>query len=199
MYLILDNFDSFVYTIHAYIEEIGRQVMTRRVDTVTLDEIKALNPTGIILSPGPKRPEDAALCIDTVRTFGTTIPILGVCLGFQVLAYTAGATVTKGPLPMHGKVTPITHNGTGLFRGLPQHLKVTRYHSLALARQTLPAAYQVDATSDDGIVMAISHRTYPLYGVQFHPEAVRTEHGHDMLRNFCAIAEEKELISSHDK
>ena len=192
MYLILDNFDSFVYTIHAYIEEIGRDVITRRVDTLTLDDIRAMKPTGIILSPGPKRPEDAQLCIDTVQCLGKSVPILGVCLGFQVLAYTAGATVTKGTLPMHGKVTPITHNGTGLFTGLPQGLKVTRYHSLALARHTLPPSYRIDATSADGVVMAISHRTYPLYGAQFHPEAVLTEHGHDMLRNFCNIAERKE-------
>ena len=149
-----------------------------------------MQPQGIILSPGPKRPWDAQLCVDTVKRFGGKIPLLGVCLGHQVLGHCAGAVVEKGARPMHGKVTRVHHNGTGLFAGLPRGFNVTRYHSLVVRQETLPEDYQVDCVAEDRAVMGLSHRTLPLFGVQFHPEAVLTQYGHELLENFCRLAEE---------
>ena len=162
MYVMIDNFDSFVYNLKAYFQELGREILVKRCDEITLKELEAMNPEGIILSPGPKRPWDAKLCVDTVKKFQGRIPILGVCLGHQVIGHCAGAVVEK----------------------------VTRYHSLIVREDSIPEEYQVDAVSDDGAVMGISHKTLPLYGVQFHPEAVLTEYGHELLENFCKIAEE---------
>lgn len=189
MYLMIDNYDSFVYNLKAYLQELGRDILVRRSDELTLDDIQAMQPQGIILSPGPKRPWDAQLCVDTVRRFGGKVPLLGVCLGHQVLGHCAGAVVEKGARPMHGKVTRVRHNGTGLFAGLPREFTVTRYHSLVVQQDTLPEDYQVDCVAEDGAVMGLSHRTLPLFGVQFHPEAVLTEYGHELLENFCRMAE----------
>ena len=198
MYVMIDNFDSFVYNLKAYFEELGREILVKRCDEITLEELEELNPEGIILSPGPKRPWDAELCVETVKRFQGRIPILGVCLGHQVLGHCAGAVVEKGTRPMHGKVTEIRNHGTGVFAGLPEEFKVTRYHSLIVRGESLPEEYQVDAVSKNGAVMGISHKTLPLYGVQFHPEAVLTEYGHELLENFCKIAEkfreEKEVL-----
>ena len=191
MYLMIDNYDSFVYNLKAYLQELGRDILVRRSDELTLDDIQAMQPQGIILSPGPKRPWDAQLCVDTVKRFGGKIPLLGVCLGHQVLGHCAGATVEKGVRPMHGKVTRVHHNGTGLFAGLPREFDVTRYHSLVVRQETLPEDYQVDCVAEDGAVMGLSHRTLPLFGVQFHPEAVLTQYGHELLENFCRLAEER--------
>ena len=189
MYLMIDNYDSFVYNLKAYFQELGQDILVRRSDEITLADIQAMQPQGIILSPGPKRPWDAQLCVDTVRRFGSKVPLLGVCLGHQVLGHCAGATVEKGVRPMHGKVTRVHHNGTGLFAGLPREFDVTRYHSLVVRQETLPEDYQVDCVAEDGAVMGLSHRTLPLFGVQFHPEAVLTEYGHELLENFCRMAE----------
>lgn len=189
MYLMIDNYDSFVYNLKAYLQELGRDILVRRSDELTLDDIQAMQPQGIILSPGPKRPWDAQLCVDTVRRFGGKVPLLGVCLGHQVLGHCAGAVVEKGVRPMHGKVTRVRHNGTVLFAGLPREFNVTRYHSLVVRQDTLPEDYQVDCVAEDGAVMGLSHRTLPLFGVQFHPEAVLTEYGHELLENFCRMAE----------
>lgn len=190
MYLMIDNYDSFVYNLKAYFQELGRDILVRRSDEITLADIQAMQPQGIILSPGPKRPWDAQLCVDTVRRFGGKVPLLGVCLGHQVLGHCAGAVVEKGARPMHGKVTRVRHNGTGLFAGLPREFNVTRYHSLVVRQDTLPEDYQVDCVAEDGAVMGLSHRTLPLFGVQFHPEAVLTQYGHELLENFCRLAEE---------
>ncbi len=190
MYLMIDNYDSFVYNLKAYFQKLGRDILVRRSDEITLADIQAMQPQGIILSPGPKRPWDAQLCVDTVKRFGGKIPLLGVCLGHQVLGHCAGATVEKGVRPMHGKVTRVHHNGTGLFAGLPREFDVTRYHSLVVRQETLPEDYQVDCVAEDGAVMGLSHRTLPLFGVQFHPEAVLTQYGHELLENFCRLAEE---------
>jgi anthranilate synthase component 2/para-aminobenzoate synthetase component 2 len=187
---MIDNYDSFVYNLKAYFQELGRDILVRRSDEITLADIQAMQPQGIILSPGPKRPWDAQLCVDTVKRFGGKIPLLGVCLGHQVLGHCAGATVEKGVRPMHGKVTRVHHNGTGLFAGLPREFDVTRYHSLVVRQETLPEDYQVDCVAEDGAVMGLSHRTLPLFGVQFHPEAVLTQYGHELLENFCRLAEE---------
>ena len=190
MYLMIDNYDSFVYNLKAYFEELGKDILVRRSDRISLDKIEKIHPEGIILSPGPKRPWDASMCVETVRRFQGKIPILGVCLGHQVLGFCSGATVEKGQRPMHGKVTRVYHNGKGLFEGLPETFKVTRYHSLIVKEKTIPEDYRVDSIAEDGAVMGISHRTLPLYGVQFHPEAVLTEYGHELLNNFCKIAEQ---------
>ena len=190
MYLMIDNYDSFVYNLKAYFQELGRDILVRRSDEITLADIQAMQPQGIILSPGPKRPWDAQLCVDTVRRFGGKVPLLGVCLGHQVLGHCAGAVVEKGVRPMHGKVTRVRHDGTGLFAGLPREFNVTRYHSLVVRQDTLPEDYQVDCVAEDGAVMGLSHRTLPLFGVQFHPEAVLTQYGHELLENFCRLAEE---------
>ena len=189
MYLMIDNYDSFVYNLKAYFEERGREIVVKRSDQITVDEIEKMQPQGIILSPGPKRPWDAEVCVQTVERLQGKIPILGVCLGHQVLGHCCGATVKKGERPMHGKVTEITNTGTGVFEGLPKKFKVTRYHSLIVKEDSIPADYHVDAVSEDGAVMGLSHKTLPLYGVQFHPEAVLTEYGHELLENFCRIAE----------
>ena len=161
MYVMIDNFDSFVYNLKAYFQELGRDILVKRCDEITLDELEAMNPEGIILSPGPKRPWNAKLCVDTVKRFQGRIPILGVCLGHQVIGHCAGAVVEKGVRPIHGKVTEIHNHGTGVFAGLPEKYKVTRYHSLIVREDSIPEEYQVDAVSDDGAVMGISHRALP--------------------------------------
>lgn len=189
MYLMIDNYDSFVYNLKAYIQELGREILVKRCDEITLEEIEHMQPEGIILSPGPKRPWDAELCMEVTERFQGQIPILGVCLGHQVLGHCCGAVVQKGERPMHGKVTELKNNGTGVFAGLPEKYKVTRYHSLVVKKESVPEEYQIDAVSEDGAVMGISHKIWPVYGVQFHPEAVLTEYGHELLENFCRIAE----------
>ena len=189
MYLMIDNYDSFVYNLKAYIQELGREILVKRCDEITLEEIEHMQPEGIILSPGPKRPWDAELCMEVTERFQGQIPILGVCLGHQVLGQCCGAIVQKGERPMHGKVTELKNNGTGVFAGLPEKYKDTRYHSLVVKKESVPEEYQIDAVSEDGAVMGISHKTWPVYGVQFHPEAVLTEYGHELLENFCRIAE----------
>lgn len=191
MYLMIDNYDSFVYNLKAYFEELGKEIAVIRCDKITLEEIEDMQPSGIILSPGPKRPQDATLCIDIVEKFQEKIPILGVCLGHQVLGLCSGATVEKGIFPIHGKISEISNNGLRLFAGLPTKFNVTRYHSLVVNKDTISNNYSIDATTADGVVMGISHKTLPLYGVQFHPEAVCTEYGHALLNNFCKIVEQR--------
>lgn len=189
MYLLIDNYDSFTYNLADLVAETGRDVRVYRCDQIRPAEIATLKPQGLIISPGPKRPENAVHSLAIVRAFCHTLPILGVCLGMQILAYAAGAVVTRGKRPMHGKVTAIHHRGRGLFRGLPETFQVTRYHSLVVQSETLPAAYAIDAVSDDGAVMALSHHSLPLYGLQFHPEAVLSEYGKELITTFCRLAE----------
>ncbi len=194
MILMIDNYDSFVYNLNAYFEELGAQLRVCRNDALKLSDIRRMNPSGIVISPGPGTPEGAGLSCSIVREFYREIPILGVCLGHQVIGSVFGASVHKGTRPMHGKVTPVRHQGTGLFFGLPQDFRVTRYHSLVVDEGTIPAELQVDARTADGAVMGISHRTYPVYGVQFHPEAVLTEYGHELLENYLEICRERRCI-----
>ncbi len=191
MYLMIDNYDSFVYNLKAYFEELGQEILVKRSDEITLREIEAMEPEALVISPGPKRPWDAELSVAAVNRLKSRIPILGICLGHQIIGYTAGAGVEKGVRPMHGKVTSVVHTGRGLFRGLPENMKVTRYHSLVVKEETLPPDYRVDAWAADGAVMAISHRYQPLFGIQFHPEAVLTEYGHELLHNFIDIVKSK--------
>ena len=156
MYLMIDNYDSFVYNLRAYFQEIGREILVKRCDELSLEDIEDLQPEGIILSPGPKRPQDAFLCVEALKRFQGKIPVLGVCLGHQVIGYCSGASVQKGRTPMHGKITAIRHNGTGCFAGLPETFSVTRYHSLTVQPDSLPDTYRIDAVSEDGAVMAIT-------------------------------------------
>jgi anthranilate synthase component 2/para-aminobenzoate synthetase component 2 len=196
MFFMVDNYDSFVYNLSAYLQENGQEVLVRRADEVTLEEISHLQPKGIILSPGPKRPADATVSMDVLHAFGGIIPILGVCLGHQTIAHAFGAVVCKGKRPMHGKVTELLHDGTGIFAGLPSSYHVTRYHSLVVDEHTLPPALRVTARSLDGAVMGLAHRTMPIYGVQFHPEAVLTEYGHELLFNFQTICERWDMADA---
>lgn len=190
MYVMIDNYDSFVYNLSAYLEEAGQEVLVIRADSADLSEIQKLQPEGIILSPGPKTPREAVVSQKVIRTFQNQIPILGVCLGHQTIACCFGAGIRKGSSPVHGKVTEIRHNGTGLFAGLPERFRVTRYHSLVVSERRMPSCLRVDARTGDGVIMGISHSAMPIYGVQFHPEAVLTEYGHELLENFCKICQD---------
>lgn len=187
MYVMIDNYDSFVYNLSSYFLEFGRDILVRRCDTLSIEEIEETAPEGIIISPGPGRPEEAALSMEAVKRFKGRIPILGVCLGHQVIGKTFGADVHKGGRPMHGKVTKAFHDGQGLFEGLPDGMEVTRYHSLVVEEKNLPECLRIDARAGDGAVMAVTHKEYPIYGVQFHPEAVLSQWGHELLMNFDRI------------
>jgi len=184
MILLLDNYDSFVHNLARYVRELGEEAAVRRNDAITLDEIAELAPSHILVSPGPCTPSESGISVEVVRRFGLTIPILGVCLGHQCIGAAYGARVIRAGRPMHGKTSRITHDGSGIFHGLPSPFTATRYHSLVLERATLPAELVVTATSEDGEIMAVRHRSYPVTGTQFHPESILTEHGHTLLRHF---------------
>ncbi|MEF9918257.1 MAG: aminodeoxychorismate/anthranilate synthase component II [Eubacterium sp.] len=188
MYLMIDNYDSFVYNLSSYFEELGEKILVKRNNEISLKEIEELHPQGIIISPGPKSPLAAGLSIDIVKNFKNKIPILGVCLGHQVIGASFGASIIKGKIPMHGKVTSIVHRGTGLFENLPSRYKVTRYHSLVIDEDSLSQEFEVSARAEEGAIMAISHKRLPVFGVQFHPEAVLTEYGYELLENFIKIS-----------
>lgn len=191
MYLMIDNYDSFVYNLKAYLDELNEEVKVIRNDKITIEQISEMkNLRGIIISPGPKSPKDSGICVEVVKKFSGKIPILGVCLGHQIIGYEFGAVIEKGHKPMHGKVTKIFHNKSNLFRNLENPYEVTRYHSLVINEDTLPEELAVDARSEDNAVMAVSHKKYPVYGVQFHPEAVMTQYGHELLQNFINLSEE---------
>lgn len=189
MYLMIDNYDSFVYNLTAYFRELGVDILVKKRDEVSLQLVRRLRPTGIIISPGPGRPGDDARLCELIRQCCHRIPVLGVCLGHQILGNVFGARVAKGQRPMHGKVTPLTHSQSGLFAGLPQHFQVTRYHSLVIKEEGFPSCLSIDARAEDGAIMGISHREACVYGIQFHPEAVLTEYGHELLENFKHICE----------
>lgn len=194
MYLMIDNYDSFVYNLYAYMTELGEEVRVVRNDRITLQRIEELlasgDLSGIVISPGPKTPRDCGISCHVAERFAGRIPILGVCLGHQVIGHVYGGIVKKGKRPMHGKVSPVKNNGTGLFRGLPSVYDVTRYHSLVVSEENFPEELQVDARTEDGVIMALSHRSKPVYGVQFHPEAVLTEYGHELLKNYIDLCGE---------
>ncbi|HET9293451.1 MAG TPA: aminodeoxychorismate/anthranilate synthase component II [Gemmatimonadales bacterium] len=184
MILLLDNYDSFVHNLARYVRELGGEPLVRRNDAVTLNEIQALAPTHIIISPGPCTPAEAGVSVEVVRRFGPAIPTLGVCLGHQCIGAAYGARIVRAGRPMHGKTSRISHDGRGIFRGLPNPLIATRYHSLVLERSTIPAELLVTASSEDGEIMAIRHREHPVVGTQFHPESILTERGHALLGHF---------------
>lgn len=190
MYYMIDNKDSFVYNLAAYFKELGCDIVIERADRIAPETLDMHGVRGIIISPGPGKPGDAAVPLQIVREFGAQIPILGVCLGHQILAHAFGGIVCKGERPMHGKVTPITHTGERLFRDLPPSFSVTRYHSLIALEDSVTDHFHIDARVEDGAVMAISHKAHPLYGIQFHPEAILTEHGHKLLQNFLDLCKD---------
>jgi anthranilate synthase component 2 len=184
MILLLDNYDSFVYNLARYVRELGEEPVVHRNDTLTLDDVAAMAPSHIIISPGPCTPAESGISTDVVRRFGPTIPILGVCLGHQCIGAAYGGAIVRANRPMHGKVSAIRHDATGVFAGLPSPFQATRYHSLVIARETVPAVLRVTATADDGEIMGVAHRTLPVTGVQFHPESALTEFGYQMVDTF---------------
>ena len=183
MLVMIDNYDSFTYNLVQYFGELGQEIVVFRNDQVTLEEIKALKPDHIVISPGPGDPGDGGISNDVIRELGPTTPILGVCLGHQCMGDVFGGNVVRAPRLMHGKVSPVYHNGKGLFDGVPSPFNATRYHSL-FVEEPLPADLQVTAFTSEGEVMGMRHKTYPVVGVQFHPESILTEHGKRILQNF---------------
>lgn len=184
MILLIDNYDSFTWNLYQYFCELGTEVQVRRNDALTLAHIDALNPQKIVISPGPCTPDDAGISLAVIRHYAGRIPMLGVCLGHQAMAQAFGATVVRAAKVMHGKTSPITHNGQGVFRGLPSPLTVTRYHSLIVDPATLPECFEITAWSETQEIMGIRHREWDLEGVQFHPESILSEQGHALLENF---------------
>ena len=182
--LLIDNYDSFVHNLARYLRELGQSVEVRRNDAIALDAIAAVRPSHIAISPGPCRPEQAGISLEVVRRFAGEIPLLGVCLGHQCIAQAFGGRVLRAERVMHGKTSAVTHEGRGIFHGIPSPFRATRYHSLVAEPGSLPSELEVTARSDDGVIMAVRHRKLTVAGVQFHPEAVLTEHGHRLLRNF---------------
>jgi len=187
--LVIDNYDSFVYNLVQYLGELGAEPLVFRHDELTLDEIAALDPDAVLISPGPGRPEDAGLSNDVIRHFAGRRPVLGVCLGHQCIGQIYGGEVVRAPQIMHGKTSLVRHTGEGVFAGLPDPFEATRYHSLIVDRDSVPAELEVTAWTDDGIVMGLRHRQHDVQGVQFHPESILTAAGHDLLRNFLASAQ----------
>ena len=184
MILLLDNYDSFVYNLARYVRELGEEPVVVRNDAISLDAIEAFAPSHIIVSPGPCSPTQAGISVSAIRRFGALIPILGVCLGHQAIGTAYGAEIVRARRPMHGKTSRIHHDGDGLFADVPSPFTATRYHSLVIAPESLPSTLRITATSEDGEIMAISHRTDPVVGVQFHPESALTEHGYWLIDRF---------------
>ena len=188
MLLVIDNYDSFTYNLVQYLGELGAVIRVRRNDHVTLDEIAAMAPEQIVISPGPGRPEDAGVSVDVIRRFGPTTPILGVCLGHQAIGVVYGGIVCRAQVPMHGKTSTVVHDGKGVFAGLGAPFQAGRYHSLVISNDRLPGELEVAArTKEDNTIMAVRHRAYPVHGVQFHPESVLTDEGRRILRNFIEM------------
>ena len=185
--LMIDNYDSFTYNLVQYFGELGEDVRVHRNDEITIAEIEAMKPDRLVLSPGPCSPAEAGICIEAIRHFMGKLPILGVCLGHQSIGAALGGDIVRAKVQMHGKADTLTTDQQGVFAGLPQQFSVIRYHSLAIARDTLPADLVVTATAADGEIMGVRHRSLPLEGVQFHPESILSEHGHAMLKNFLQM------------
>ena len=188
MLLMIDNYDSFTYNLVQYFGELGEDVRVHRNDEISIAEIEALKPDRLVLSPGPCSPAEAGICIEAIRHFAGKLPILGVCLGHQSIGAALGGDIVRAKVQMHGKADTITTDQQGVFAGLPKQFSVIRYHSLAIARDTLPADLVVTATAADGEIMGVRHRSLPIEGVQFHPESILSEHGHALLKNFLRMA-----------
>jgi len=186
MVLMIDNYDSFTYNLVQYLGELGEEVVVRRNDEITLDEIEALKPECIVVSPGPCTPKEAGVSVPLIERFGGRTPILGVCLGHQSIGQAFGGSIVHAKQVMHGKTSKIHHGDVGVFRGLPNPFIATRYHSLVIERESLPDCLEITAWTEDGEIMGVRHRSLPVEGVQFHPESILTQHGHALLKNFLA-------------
>jgi len=188
MILLIDNYDSFTFNLYHFLGDVGAQCEVWRNDKLSVADAMAMQPEAIVLSPGPCTPTDAGICLDLIAAAAGKIPLFGVCLGHQAIGQAFGGNVIRAPEPMHGKVANITHAGTDILAGIPSPFRATRYHSLIVERDTLPDTLVATAWTDDGLIMAMHHRTLPIYGVQFHPESIASEHGHTILSNFLALA-----------
>ena len=188
MILLIDNYDSFTYNLFHYLGQLGAEVKVVRNDEITAEEALAMKPEGIVLSPGPCSPNEAGICLDVIRKAEGRMPILGVCLGHQAIGQVYGGDVVRAPEPMHGKLSRVHHTGRSVFRGLNNDFLATRYHSLTIDPPSMPATLEVTATSEDGVIQGVMHKTHPVHGVQFHPESIASENGHAILSNFLQIA-----------
>ena len=188
MFVLIDNYDSFTYNLYHFLGELGAAVEVRRNDRVSVAEVMGMHSQGIILSPGPCDPDRAGICLDLVKSAAGRMPVLGVCLGHQAVGQAFGGQIVRAPAPMHGKLTAVHHRGEGILEDLPSPFMATRYHSLVVDRQALPACLAVTAETETGIIMGLAHRSLPIYGVQFHPESIASEHGHRLLGNFLRLA-----------
>lgn len=187
MILLIDNYDSFTFNLVHHLSDLGARCDVRRNDGITVADALALRPEAIVISPGPCAPEQAGICLDLVRAAAGRVPVLGVCLGHQAIGQAFGGRVVRAPAPMHGKVSPVSHEGSDVFAGLPNPFDAVRYHSLAVEAATLPDALVPTAWTGDGVIMGLRHRASPIYGVQFHPESIASQHGHALLANFFAL------------
>ena len=192
--LLIDNYDSFTYNLFHYLGELGADVRVVRNDEISAAEALALRPEGIVLSPGPCTPNEAGICMDVIRLADGKMPILGVCLGHQAIGQVYGGDVVRAPEPMHGKLSRIHHTGKSVFRGLNNDFNATRYHSLTIDPPSMPDVLEVTATSDDGVIQGVMHKTHPVHGVQFHPESIASENGHALLGNFLKLAREHSRV-----
>jgi anthranilate synthase component 2 len=188
MIVLIDNYDSFTFNLFHYLGGLGADVVVHRNDKITADRVLAMDPDAIVLSPGPRTPSDAGICLELIAKASATVPLLGVCLGHQAIGQAFGGQVVRAPVQVHGKLSEIEHKGEGIFRGINGPFKATRYHSLVVERASLPDALVVTAKTKDHLIMGLAHRTLAVHGVQFHPESIASEHGHLMLRNFLDIA-----------
>lgn len=184
MLILIDNYDSFTYNLLHYFGELGQEVKVLRNDAMSADDVLRLAPAGIVISPGPGAPNEAGMCLELIEKAAPRVPLFGVCLGHQAIGQVFGGKVIRAPKPMHGKISPILHRGTSVFRGLPSPFNATRYHSLIVERASLPDCLEITAETEDGLIMGLKHREYNVHGVQFHPESIASEHGHALLRNF---------------
>jgi anthranilate synthase component II len=188
MIVLIDNYDSFTFNLFHYLGGLGADVVVHRNDKITCEEVMAMDPDAVVLSPGPRTPNDAGICLDLIAKASPSIPVLGVCLGHQAIGQAFGGEVVRAPAQVHGKLSEIRHQGEGVFRGINAPFKATRYHSLVVERSNLPDDLAVTAETDDRLIMGLAHRTLAVHGVQFHPESIASEHGHLILRNFLDIA-----------
>jgi anthranilate synthase component 2 len=190
MFLLIDNYDSFTYNLFHFLGELGAKVDVRRNDKITAAEALALRPQGIVISPGPCDPDRAGICLELIAAAAGRVPIFGVCLGHQAIGQHFGGRVVRAPEPMHGKLSAVTHQGRGVFAGLPSPLTATRYHSLTIDPASFPGdQLEITATTDDGVIMGLQHKSLPIYGVQFHPESIASQNGHALLHNFLKLAD----------
>jgi len=190
MILLIDNYDSFTYNLFHYLGQLGADVVVMRNDELSATDALAMKPEAVVLSPGPCTPNEAGICLSLIEQAKGGVPILGVCLGHQAIGQVYGGRIVRAPEPMHGKVSRIHHTGKSVFRGLNNDFLATRYHSLTIAPETMPASLEVTATSDDGVIQGVMHKSHPVHGVQFHPESIASENGHALLQNFLTIAKE---------